>query len=134
MTKDELKQLAGLNDEIEELEQTVEQLHTFAEGCTVSISGLPHAGKITDKTGIAAAIADCTTAIEELCKQTVEEYARLTIYVTTIRDSTMRRIMNMRYKDNLTWDQIAYKVGGGNTADSIRMMHNRFLRYGDGEQ
>ena len=32
--------------------------------------------------------------------------------------------------NGLTWDQVAAHIGGGNTGDSVRKMHDRFLKGG----
>ncbi|GHV36225.1 hypothetical protein FACS18949_15390 [Clostridia bacterium] len=38
----------------------------------------------------------------------------------------MRMILSLRYINGLTWQQISVSIGG-NTSDSIRMIHERFL-------
>lgn len=48
-------------------------------------------------------------------------------YIQSIKDSRMRRIMRHRYIDNLTWQQVAWQMGGNSTADSCRNAHDRFL-------
>ena len=48
-------------------------------------------------------------------------------FLTTITDSRMRRIINLRFIDGLSWNSVADKIGGGNTEDSIRMAFNRFM-------
>ena len=48
-------------------------------------------------------------------------------FLTTITDSRMRRIINLRFIDGLSWNNVADKIGGGNTEDSIRMAFNRFM-------
>jgi hypothetical protein len=126
MNKNDLSQLYSLNGEIDELERKIEELRTFAEGCAVSVAGLPHISRIADRTAVAADIADLETMLEEKRRQTVEEYARLIQYINTIGNSLNRRILNLRYVDGMSWRQIAQRIGG-NTADSIRMIHNRFL-------
>lgn len=48
-------------------------------------------------------------------------------YVEAIEDSRIRRIMRYRYIDQLSWVQVAHRMGGRHTADSCRMAHDRFL-------
>ena len=51
-------------------------------------------------------------------------------YIDSIGDSLTRRIFEHRYikgKVMPSWQSVAFKIGGGNTADSARMLHNRYL-------
>ena len=48
-------------------------------------------------------------------------------YINDIDDSLVRQIFTLRYINGLEWRQVAVSIGGNNTADSVRMIHNRFL-------
>lgn len=48
-------------------------------------------------------------------------------YIQSIEDSRIRRIIRYRYIDDLSWVQVAHRMGGKHTADSCRMAHDRFL-------
>ena len=49
-------------------------------------------------------------------------------YIASIDDALTRRIFELRYVDRCSWDQVARKVGGGNTAEAVRKRHNRYIR------
>ena len=49
-------------------------------------------------------------------------------YICSINDSQMRRIMRLRHIELKSWLQVANIIGGNNTADSVRMMHDRYLK------
>ena len=49
-------------------------------------------------------------------------------YIFSINDSQMRRIMRLRHIELKNWLQVANIIGGNNTADSVRMMHDRYLK------
>ena len=49
-------------------------------------------------------------------------------YIANIDDALTRRIFELRYVDRCSWDQVARKVGGGNTAEAVRKRHNRYIR------
>ena len=34
---------------------------------------------------------------------------------------------DLRIVDNLSWNKVADRIGGGNTEDSVRMSFNRFM-------
>lgn len=48
-------------------------------------------------------------------------------FIMSVDDSRMRRIINLRFIEGLSWNKVADHIGGGNTEDSIRMAFNRFM-------
>ena len=130
MTKRELSQLYYLNREIDRERTRLAQLEAAATSTTSTISGLPHAGTISDKTAIAAAIADSRAIIEAKISLSVIEYNRLTRYIADIDDSLIRQILKLRYIDGLTWQRIAFEVGE-NDESYVRRKHNAFLADGE---
>ena len=49
-------------------------------------------------------------------------------YIFSIDNSQIRRIMRLRHIELKSWLQVANIIGGNNTADSVRMMHDRYLK------
>lgn len=49
-------------------------------------------------------------------------------FICSIKDSVTRRIINYRVFDGLQWSEIAEKIGGENTEDSVRMVFNRCIK------
>ena len=49
-------------------------------------------------------------------------------YICSIDDSLMRQIMTHRHIELKSWPQVANAIGGNNTADSVRMAHDRYLK------
>lgn len=63
------------------------------------------------------------TAVED---ETELEYLRN--YIANIDDALTRRIFELRYINQYSWEQVARRVGGGNTAEAVRKRHNRYIR------
>lgn len=53
------------------------------------------------------------------------------VFIASLDNSHDRRIVTMRVIDKMSWKQIARNIGGGNTADSVRMAYNRILERED---
>lgn len=53
------------------------------------------------------------------------------VFIASLDNSHDRRIVTMRVIDKMSWRQIAQNIGGGNTADSVRMAYNRILERED---
>ena len=49
-------------------------------------------------------------------------------FIASIEDSRVRRIINLRFVEGLSWNQVADKIGGGNTDDSVRKVYERFMK------
>ncbi len=126
MTRKELSQLYWLKKEIERESRRVEELEALATGCTAGASGMPGSAGISDRTAIAAQIADCKTLIDAKRTAAVDEYNRLVRYVSDVEDGYIRNILKHRYIECLTWQQVAARMGS--TPDAVRVAHYRFLR------
>ncbi len=128
MTKKELSQLYWLNREIDEEKRKLEELTAASEGCTQSITGLPHVGSAGDKIGdLAILIAEQRDLIDLMIRQSVIEYNRLNRHIASVKDSEMRQILTLYYVNAMSWRQIAACLGYQD--ESVpRKRHNRFLK------
>lgn len=127
MTRKELSQLYYLNREITRNKEKRDRLRCRATSMTSVLSGMPHAAGISDKTALAAEIAYLDGIIDAQIQQTFYEYNRLVAYINGIDDSLIRQIMDLRFINRLNWQQIAFSIGGGNTADGVRKACERYL-------
>lgn len=145
MTRKEVLQIYHYDGLIERLQEEVEELQEkkerFEDAMLKSpkLNGMPRAsGEKSDPTAAAGiAAAEIKKLIEEEL-QLIERYkykrelARKEIYeyITTLDDPQLEKIIIYRCIDLKTWDQVAEKVGGGNTEGSVRMRFNR--HFGNG--
>lgn len=127
MTLRELSQLYYLNREIEHEKKRLKELEAAATDTSAKITGLPHVGGIADKTAIAAQMAECRVILEARIAQSAVEYNRLMCYINGIPDPLTRQIFTLRFVNGLSWNQVALRVGGGNTGDGVRKHAMRFL-------
>lgn len=128
MNKKELSQLYYLNREIEEQQRRVEELENIATSCTSHITGMPRIMGISDKIiKCVAEMADLKGLLDLNLKKCFYELNRLNRYIESVDESHMRMILSLRYINALSWEQIACSIGGGNTEDSVRKAHDRFL-------
>lgn len=133
MTKKELSQLYWLNREIEQEKHRLAELEAAATDTSVKITGLPHVGGISDKTAIAAQIADCREVIEAKLRLSVVEYNRLNRFIANVDDSQMRQILSLRYVSGLSWQQIAFTIGH-HDEQYPRRKHDNFLRNDENDE
>lgn len=128
MTKDELERLSVLNIELKRDLERLCELRSIVSGRTSSLSGLPHIGMLRDNTGLYLSMIDeLKKIIMERVLESILEYAKLNAFVNNIGDPLLRQIILYRYVDGLQWRQIAARIGGRNTEDSVRNCVNRYL-------
>ena len=141
VTKKVLSQYSDLQEEIKEVRLKIERLERdidrIEDGEMVidsvtggnggkqhfKIEGVPFPEYSRKKTLLYARKATLQLLEDDLLEKTneVEEF------IASIDDSRMRRIINLRFLENKTWNQVADYIGGGNTEDSVRKSFTRFL-------
>lgn len=119
MTKGELEQLRDLRKEIRELDDKIERMQAQRAGKTTdkvhtSMKEYPYV--YTTKTIIGVDIKDKKlrkelTEIEITLlrrrQQAVNEEYKISQYIKSIKDSRIRRIINLRYEEGLSWEKVA---------------------------
>ena len=128
MDKEELNQIYYLSKEIEMWRKALNRLQLMSLVPSQEVTGMPFGSGTSDKVGnLAVSEVDIQNKIEELQNKAIEQQGKLIGYIQTIDDSLMRQIMYHRHVLCMKWNEVAMVIGGGNTPDGIRMMHNRFL-------
>lgn len=122
MTLKELSQLYYLNREIEQDQQRLEELRARASAPGSSnYDGMPKSPSFENRLDrYIAEIVDLEAIIRAKITQCLHERARLERYISEIPDSLTRQIFQLRFINGLTWVQIAFTVGGGNTEEGVR--------------
>ena len=135
--KEVLIQCADIRKEIEEVRQRISKLETQIarikkEGTVTdkvsggrqhfTIEGFPHPEYNRKKTILYMR----KQRLEKLETTLLEKLSQAEEFIEGITDSRMRRIVSLRCVENLSWREIASRIGG-NTEDSVRMAFNRFI-------
>lgn len=132
MTKKELGGLYYLEKEIEEQQlrlRALKERSTYASGQS---NGMPSGSGDRDRLGkICAEIIDLEKMISDNNYLRIRKIKQITWYVSNIEDSRTRCIIAMRFIDGYSWTKIAFKLGGGNTADGVRKIVERHFKKGE---
>lgn len=89
-----------------------------------SIEGFPYPRYHREKSRLILRKKRWSEIEEKLDKQISE----IEEYLNSIDDSQMRRMIKYKYIEELSWQQVAERMGGGNTADGCRMAVDRYLK------
>lgn len=124
MTRRELNQIYYINREIEMWQRELDDITSLQ---SPKLDGIPKGTGISDSTAAKAVkAAPVIDKINELLAELQIKRQEIYEYIATIDDSLMRQIILYRCLSLCTWKEVATYVGGGNTADSVRMMFMRF--------
>ena len=122
-----------VREKIEKLERQIEKIE--ADGAVVDkvrggdgglqsfkIEGFPYPEYSRKKTLLYARKA----TLSELEMELLETLNQVEEFIASIKDSHIRRIVNLRVIDGLSWNEVARRIGG-NTEDSVRKAFERFM-------
>ena len=143
MTKDILVQYTDLQEEIKDIRRRIEKTQdrikkiqqegTVIDSVTgtrpdgtfghIRIEGFPCVAYDKQQAYLSSYVSKLTEMELKLLELTncVEEY------INSIGDSRMRRMIQYRIIDGLSWYEVADRMGGKATSDSCRMYFERFL-------
>ena len=129
MTKKELSQLYHLNKEIKQYKKRLTELETIVSKITAGeLSDMPKGTTEKDKISkYVAEIADIKKLMELNMEKCIYEANRLNRFISSLPDSEIRQILTLRYIKCMTWQRIAFEIGGYDESYP-RIKHNRFLR------
>lgn len=149
MNKEEMSQLVHLQKEVKMLENEKEKIsqaiknmgNTTIGAATGSNSEFPYQPKsflfsgsqikTIDKAEYFAKrqqLIELKKLISETEGKCFDEYNKLIREINSIPDSLTRQILTHRYVNGEPWNVVAMKIGGGNTADSVRMIAERYMK------
>lgn len=135
MDKKQLSQIRYLKSEIELLKRQIANMdyRVATDTVTGSDPDFPYTERRFTIVGID--YEDYERRTQRLQKRLEKRLAELVKlledthdYIESIDDSLIRQIITLRHIEGLTWEQVAARIGGNNTPDSLRMMHDRFLK------
>ena len=140
VSKEILIQYSDLQQECKEVRGKIEKLERQiakieADGAVVDkvrgglgglqsfkIEGFPYPEYSRKKTLLYARKA----TLSELEMELLETLNEVEEFIASISDSHIRRIVNLRVIDGLSWNEVARKIGG-NTEDSVKKAFYRFM-------
>ncbi len=143
MTVRDLSQLSYMDMEIKRLEELrkkkasdLEGLRSRSTSMTVNMSGMPRSASPRNNLEDIIALIDekereiisldkriqKKRILYESVKQELEEE------IETCDDCRIALILKLRFVDLLSWQQVANRIGGKNTADGVRKACDRYLR------
>ncbi len=127
MTKQQLEQIYYTVKELRMWERELENIRARS----LVNSPQPRIGSasgVSDPTARnAERVMDIEDKIRKLSEKLQTERDEAVQFILTIPNSITRMIVYYRCVSLMNWRRVAYEIGGNNTADSVRMIYNRFV-------
>ncbi len=128
------KEIKEVRQRIDKTERQIERIEKEGTVCdkvmggegglqSFKIEGFPYPDYSRKKTLLYSRKATLTSLEMEL----LETLNQVEEFIASVDDSRMRRIINLRFIENLSWNKVADRIGGGNTEGSIKMAFQRFM-------
>lgn len=143
MEKNKLEQYTELVSEVEDMKRRIKNTEmklkqlcqdTVADSVTLGKHGKrPLGRKVIRGTPLPiiarkrAALRKYKAMLEEKEAEATEMIVDVQRYIGEIDDSRIRRILQYRYIDRMTWLQVAMRMGKHHTAESCRNAAERYL-------
>lgn len=128
------QEVIEIREKVEKLEQQIDKIES--EGAVIDkvmggegglqpfkVEGFPYPEYSRKKTLLYARKA----TLSELELELLETLNEVESFISSINDSHIRRIVNLRVVEGLSWRKVADRIGG-NTEDSVRMTFERFMK------
>ena len=129
MTVKELSEAYYIQKIIDRYDEKIAQLYASLEPGGMNFSGMPSDHSPKNR------IEEVVAKVDEIKrKKRIEEAkqnaakAKLEKFIDECGNPQIRIILMYRFVDFLKWDAVAAKLGGGNTAESVKMTCYRFLK------
>ncbi|MDF2891226.1 MAG: polymerase, sigma-24 subunit, subfamily [Clostridia bacterium] len=134
LDKEQLEQLYQLNREIELLKRQIENIWGEPKVVSDSVKASSSSFPYTEHLVIISGVEDLGDKMDRLKKRltkmlkaALDKVEKLNSQIEVIQDSEMRQIVMLRYINNLTWQQVAIKMGNQGDGSTERKKCDRFL-------
>lgn len=128
MTIEDLRDLFYLDKLIDYENEQLDNLRAKLDLHSPTISDMPKASGARDKIGdIMPEIVDKTRELEIDIQDLEERRQRLQEFIRVIPNIRIRIIMSRRFIDQMTWTEVAAKIGGRETEDTVKKAVYRYL-------
>ena len=131
MDKKTLYRLFWLPKMIEQKKREIQRIQERLTAMSQNLSGMPHGGGVHDKIG--EGVVELVTRkeeLEEMRRGYQMEEDRINAWIDGVDDIQINLILSLRFRERLSWNQVADQMGGINTDDSCRKMIDRYLEKG----
>lgn len=123
MNRKELTQVYYLTRELEMWERKLREMEASGSVKAVEVDGMPFSKTNINSDSTASEAVDAAEIreiIKTLKAKIIHMIREVNEFIASLDDPLLRMIINYRCVELMSWSQVAMKVGGGNTDESVR--------------
>lgn len=129
MDQKKLYRLFYLPKQIEHTRREIQRIKERLTAISPSLTGMPHGGGVYDKIGEGVPeLVDKKAQLERMVHGYEAEENEIERWIDEIEDLHLQLIVRLRFKDKMSWQEVAMEAGGNNTEDSVRKLVDRYIR------
>lgn len=135
MTRKELSQIYYLDKELKRCEENLAEIRASIQAKTQKITGMPHqnnGGNSNEVEETVFRLLKAEQAVDGYQQAILIRKARILEWLSGLDDILLVQIVDYRCLKLLTWEEVAARVGGGNTAESVRKHFVRNIEKSEG--
>lgn len=129
MNKEQLRQYRHLNHEVNLIQEQINNIKYECAVVTASDREFPYCQHAEIVGGVPSTSGQMKRwKLEQRKARIQKRLDQVEQFIYHVDDSLIRQLLIYRYMKGLKWNEIAARMGGGCTADSLRMALERFLQ------
>ncbi len=129
MDQKRLYRLFYLPKQIDQKRREIQRIEERLTAISPSLTGMPHGGGAHDKIGEGVPeLIDKKEQLQRMIHGYELEEDEIEQWIDEIEDLHLQLIINLRFREQMTWQEVADTAGGNNTEDSVRKLVDRFIK------
>ena len=132
MLRDELRSIYRKGKSIVHLKERIEVIEARVMSITQRLSQMPK-GCAHDSNMLERYI-DLKTKLSKMVNELEEELQMADVFISDIKDPLLQTVLFYKYRDMLSWEDVAAKMGDGYSVDALKKMVYRFFEREESER
>lgn len=135
MDKEQLKQIRYIKSEIEVIKDQIADIEPVmaTDKVTGSSAYFPYTARSFTVEGIDyddyhRRVRRLQNKLDKRKNELLELQEKANSFIENIEDSLVRQVITLRYVEGLNWYEVANKIGGDSTSESVRKIAERYLK------
>ena len=129
MDQKRLYRLFYLPKQIDYMRREIQRIEERLTAISPSLTGMPHGSGAYDRIGEGVPdLVDKKNQLQEMLRAYEGEEREIEGWIDAIEDYHLQLVVRLRFKDKMSWQEVAMEAGGNNTEDSVRKLVDRYIK------
>ncbi|MBR0307864.1 MAG: hypothetical protein IJH92_03130 [Mogibacterium sp.] len=125
MLREELRSIYRKGKSIVHLRERIEVIEARVMSITQRLSQMPKGS--AHNSNMLERYIDLKTKLSKMVDDLEEELQMADVFISDIKDPLLQTVLFYKYRDMLSWEDVARKMGDGYSVDALKKMVYRFF-------